>query len=711
MRLSSSLPQGSLALALAFFAIEAIAPSDALAQVSEKERPSIAGVLVGTDGRPLDGVELTLHGRGCWRNAGGRARRLDTSRKVRLVQPLKTDGKGQFALTHSLDPGREYSLRWSGDGVEPGVSGWLTPNDLGAELRLSAVARRPFFGRLLDQRGQPMADAEVRTRDQGQAVTTNDRGEFRLPFVSELREPLVVHHPDGAFDWAFDWALVSGGDSWTDVVTEHETPTSRVRQSLPTGTALEDLESDLRARSLEVAIRNGSYIDFRWRLLDLAEVNLAAALERLERPEIAAWFESVTPRHFHDRSTCGCRVYYETGLRKGANLREYVGAQLRLAADPSDEQARSDYEAFTTEPPQGSLLGSRLGYGLRTILQRDRPSGKKLTPIEQARRDIAEAASLVPYRQVATYADAAVKLLESGLDEEAAEAMAKANAIVAPGETPKFLSDGYIHALCRFDLDAGLELIRAEKKDRYERLMTQAIRLAAESSDRAISLLHEAEKIPVPRYRSFRSRTRVQRFVYALSSTDPATAEGLARRYDSTGYSLGLVALYLARNAGPADAKKTRRRVQRLLNAAYRIAGEATDPRRRSDAAVSLLAIASEADPLALRTWLGHTLWESTPRQSLGDSEGLIAWTMRDFAPELAESLAFSALRRTECENFPFNEAWSIAASFDLARTADRASHERGRGLEETAAALSRDPLGPYGTYGPTTAGCWWPKE
>jgi hypothetical protein len=662
------------------------------------------------DGRPLDGITLTLRRRGSSGIGTDQLRRLNGFERVNLDQPVKTDGEGQFELP-TLLPGRDYSLRWEGDGVEPGGSGWLTEESLVADLEsgleLTAIARRPFFGRLLGSDGEPIAEAEVRTRWQADAPKTNERGEFRLAFVSELREPLVVRHPDGTYHWV----LAGGEEGWADVVMDWKAPETNARRTLPSGSTLRSLAADLQARTVEAAIRHRHYIEFRMGLIELARIDLAASLAILERSEIIEWFNAVTPAHFHDQVSCGVGVCYDEIIKEGVDLREYVGVQLRLVADPESEEARRNFEALVTGLPRYLFFRLRLGSGFMAVPTAKELSRKSLTPLERARLEVAEAPSLERYREVRVYLRVACSLLDEGHGEEAAAVMAKAQAIVAPGQTPSYLSDEYIRALCRFDLEAGLELIRMKKtRDRYRELMVQVVRLVAESPEVAIGLLHEAEAIPLPRYGSFRSRGEVHKFVYGLSATNPRAAESLALKYDPTGYSLGLVALGLARRKGAANPEESLKKNRELLDAAYHSASQEANARRRSQVAASLLVVACEVDPLGAMTWLGRTLWMSEPARDVMAGDCEIAWSMRTLAPELAQSLAFSAARRTSCGGILPSDAWGVASWFNPVRTAELAIHEGGSALEEAAQAFLNVPVGPTSMDG-TSVGCWWPKR
>lgn len=716
MRLASIPSIALLALALPLLAVAA--PSQARNGIASTDNSDtgvrIHGTLRGLDGAALDGIEIQLYCRGSRRDRAASLPYLDSSHRVKLAAPIRTDGEGGFVIQHSIDAARDYLLCWSEDGVETGSSGWLTASDLEAALELSAVARRPFFGRLLDQDQQPVEEAEIRVRREGAAaVKTNAQGEFRLPLVSERSEPLVIRLADGHLDKSFDWALVGGGDGWKDVVIGRGALTPSPRPPLPSASVLHGLASDLRARALEVAIRHRHYIQFRWRLLALARVDLPAALRRLGSQDLDEWFEGLTPAHFHNQSTCGSGyVCYDSIVREGVNLREYIGAQLRVAADGSDETARSNFEALTTGDRPSLLLGMRLGFPKLASEANDEGV------LERARRTVAEAADKHPGNQVRIYTRAALELLDADHDEEAAEVMSKATAIVAPGKTSSFLNDGYIHALCRFDLDAGLELIRAQKKDndRYTGLMTEAVRLAPELPRVAIGLLHEAEAIPVPRYSSLRSRFWVSRFVYGLSEKDLAAAEALARRYDPSGYSLGLVALFMSRQEQSAKVGQEPERVRRLLDAAYGFAESEASPSQRSRSVAGLLEIARLADPSGLQAWLARTLWNSTPDNSAATAEAFIAWTLRDYAPELASSMIFSTLGGAAVDH-PFGgmlwgaeHVWSVATFFDPVQSAAAAVQEGGAGLEEAANALEEKSVGP-GSFRAGSLGLWWPRD
>ena len=152
MRLASIPSIALLALALPLLAVAA--PSQARNGIASTDNSDtgvrIHGTLRGLDGAALDGIEIQLYCRGSRRDRAASLPYLDSSHRVKLAAPIRTDGEGGFVIQHSIDAARDYLLCWSEDGVETGSSGWLTASDLEAALELSAVARRPFFGRLLD---------------------------------------------------------------------------------------------------------------------------------------------------------------------------------------------------------------------------------------------------------------------------------------------------------------------------------------------------------------------------------------------------------------------------------------------------------------------------------------------------------------------------------------------------------------------------------
>lgn len=658
----------------------------------------IVGTLRGADGRALDGIAIDLQGRDPGYSYFNGRPSID--------ERLRTDGEGRFDTSVTLDPNLRYVLRWKGDGIVAGSSGWLKAEDLSTHLSLFAVARRPFHGRLLRSDGSPIAGAEVRIRRQGESTTTNASGEFRLAHLAETVEPVLFREPDGRTGWK----LLKASDAWENVDLENRGAKKRGH----TTPSLKNLSEEeraafakrLRFEWLDTAIEAGDYIDVRWRLLDCAKIDLEATLRRLRVRRVDSLLAQASIHHFNDRSTCGVRTCYDENVKEGADLRAFVEAQLRLAADTKCDQARAAYEAYVNEPPRAWLVRLRLGYGLGAG---DAP---KLTPVERARRNAAEAPAKPKYIQVQTYCRSALALLEAGHDVEAKEVMERARAIVAPGETPSFLSDPYIFALSAFDLDAALELIRAKTdvRKRFTAFMTVAVRLATTSPGKALELVKEAEAVPKHRYSRRRQRGGLQQTIYEISATHFEEAEGLASQFDWSGYSFGLLALSISRGKAPIPMDDRSREIERLLTKGYARAQGETSRQHRDRALVSLLAVAMEIDGTARDRWIGETLWQTTKCSARDEPEPVLAWTLRDADPDLGHALAFDAASAAMCTKTFFNESWNVATWFDPERSVALALQDGGDGLDNTARALERDPAEDV-LSSPTCVGFYWPKD
>src|SRR5207253_1052372 len=132
---------------------------------------------------------------------------------------IRTEGDGTFQTPAALPAGRHYRAEVIAAGLEIERSDWVVaPRTELPDLTLWPRQHfRTIAGRVVDRRGEPVADAEVFLRGEGAErgrVRTDRQGQFRLAGIPDGPTFLLVRK-EGL---RFQGRRVAGGEDWAEIL-------------------------------------------------------------------------------------------------------------------------------------------------------------------------------------------------------------------------------------------------------------------------------------------------------------------------------------------------------------------------------------------------------------------------------------------------------------------------------------------------------------
>jgi protocatechuate 3,4-dioxygenase beta subunit len=264
--------------------------------VSPGHATSIAGRVVGLDGKPIAGATVRIWRQARAKDQAGRAIVIDSITAGNGSAVLRTDAQGRYRTLQRFPVQWGYHAEVSAPGRMQSRSPVVTPSTQTRDLPPVVLRRlRTIEGQVVDRQSQPIHGALVFQSGDGPLrteTTSDDQGHFRLPGV--LEGPALVFAQKDGFRLGFVGCSAStgSGDPPPVRVTLSRTgePPGAVYKTLPSALPAEE-EKALAHRLIQPhadhVLAHGTDQEKYRLLLDLAQFDPSGALERLETAKLS----------------------------------------------------------------------------------------------------------------------------------------------------------------------------------------------------------------------------------------------------------------------------------------------------------------------------------------------------------------------------------------------------------------------------------------
>ncbi len=640
-------------------------------RLSTANTVALSGRVVDPSGRPVPGALLRIRSRSAERDglADPDFVRFEGSAEIR------TGPDGRFRTPRQLRRGYGYSAEVQAEGRLSDTTSWLLlePSTEPTLPDLALLGLRTVRGRVLDDRGRPVAGAVVRVTGDAPTpvrVVSDAQGRFTLAGVLETPAFLFVEKPG----YRFQWRRFGSETEGVDINLNPEDgpppePMATLPPALPRAEELALLHRMLDPYA-ESALKQGAK-QIRFTVLPiLIRVEPARVLELIDREGFA-----------DPQTRDGLRAELAKSL-----IREQPDdalAQIEAIENPS-ARTYAAYEAAGNLPGGDrarvhDLLGRALVAARAIVEPTERAAylaliGERYFDLGEARR-------------------ATVLLRE-------AEAIARELPVTGRGA---FARGTVAEELSPIDLPAALELLKGTEEGReYDRhLGCIAHELAGRdpaASERVLMRMRDV-------WPNFRDKY-AQRVCHRMASVDPGRARRLAdamKDHKLKARAYGVMALALAPTDRPAAT--------RLLAEAFGLLARAVEYDQdhwdglgtASTAAAGLLPIVEQVDPRLVREYLGRTLALRPPLRGTDTREGIadlsnaqvaamVARYDRESARAVLDAYAGMAVARLKGmadrdQSFEAESVFTAAALVDPARAVALAE-----GLPDASEASDASP-------------------
>jgi len=511
-----------------------------------------------------------------------------------------TDRKGHFETPHWVRRGFEYRAEVKPDDqtLMSDSSPWLVLRAGTRPALQDVVLRRLRIaeGRVVDSRGEPIADARVRQSGDGPVPTearSDSAGHFRLPGV--VAEPAFVFVEKQGYRFTGQ-SIRSDSTTVTIVLQQSDGAAARPMKMLPPALSR---EQELKLLHLifdpyaEQVLKQEQSPDRFMVLRILTQIDPVHTRERLQREA-------------------------EAGRKSGLYFHLQEVADELFKQSPNEAL---DMIAAVRDPDSRSYLYRRV-----SLLVADSDRARKLSLLNESL--LAARGIVDPTERVLRLAEVGQVLMDMGEVDQGAKLLREAQpvGIRLPVTGRAIFARAKVAAgLVVIDCPAALELLKGTEEDReHDRYIGHiAHRLAGKNpgeAERVLMMMRDGW----PHFRD----VYTQRVCYRMVTVDPDRAMKLARGmtdYGCKARALGAMALALA------QSRKDRVKAAALLNEALGMLEQVAAGNQdlwnglsmACTAAAGLLPIVEQVDPSLVRECLWRTLAMRPPLRSGDSREGI----------------------------------------------------------------------------------------